>query len=224
MKQMANSAVNSSPNRREAERFTRRQLVLVAANKLLSENDIDDVSMDRIAAEVDYTRRTLYAYFKSRDEILLMVLTDDLTERWRLQHEAIESAETGLQKLIVWAETLYAYVRRRPVSIRLQIFWDSHGIDKNKISSDAFARFEAINNELAEGLREIFRKGVNDGSLRPDLHIDMTISHFLYSLRAIINRAMSDNYSFAQFDPDDYIRHYLDLVRRSVGRRFGGIQ
>ena len=224
MKQMIDSVVNSSLNRREAERLTRRQLVLASASKLLSKNDIADVSMDRIAAEVDYTRRTLYAYFKSRDEILLMVLTDDLAERWRLQKEAVVSAETGLQKLIVWAESLYRYVRLQPISIRLQIFWDSHGIDKNKISSEAFVQFEAINNELAEGLREIFRLGVNDGSLRPDLHIDMTISQFLYSLRAIINRAMSDNYSFARFDPDEYIHHYLDLLRRSLGSRFGGPQ
>lgn len=203
-------------SRRTVERETRRKYILDITRKLVDEKDIQDVSMDDIARASEYTRRTLYAYFKSRDEILLSIFTDDLIARWSEQKLAVADADTGLAKLLTWAESLHAYTLRHPHSIRLQVHWDSRGIDRELISDEEFDRFEVINNELADGLREIFKLGVRDGTLRNDLPIDMTISQFLYSFRAILNRAFSSSYSFASFDRDEYVGFYLDLFFRGI--------
>jgi AcrR family transcriptional regulator len=203
-------------SRKAVERETRKQFILGTARRLLDENALEDVSMDDIASAAEYTRRTLYDYFKSRDEILLSILIDDLTARWSRQKKALNQAETGLGKIVKWAEALYAYTLKQPHSIRLQTYWDFHGVNPGAISKSTFAAFEKINNELAEGLRDIFRLGVSDGTLRPDLPIDMTISQFLYSFRSILNRAFSSSYSFAAIDGDEYVKHYLDLFVRGI--------
>lgn len=203
-------------SRKTVEREVRRQFVIDAARQLFASKGIEETSMDDIATAADYTRRTLYAYFRSRDEILLMVLVEDLKARWLIQQQALAPVETGLGKIIAWGESFYESARENPHSMRLQFYWDFKGVERKRVGKKVFANFEEINNELADGLRDIFRLGVKDSSLRPDLNIDLCISQFIYTLRAVLNRAISPTYSFARFDPDKYVKHYLDLYRRAI--------
>jgi len=202
--------------RRELERNTRQQFVLDRARHLFAKKGPENTSMEDIAAAADYTRRTLYSYFKSADEIRLLIVTEDLKNRWAVQQQRIAEVETGLAKLTVWAEALYDFCKANPHATQLQAYWDYRGLDRKRVSRESFKAFTAINDELAEGLRAIFRLGIHDGSMRPDLQVDMCISQFLYSLRSVIHRALSSTYSFASFDTDEYLHHFLDLFSRSI--------
>ena len=207
-------------NRKEMEKESRMGFITGAARRLFGEKGIENTTMEDIAASSDYTRRTLYAYFKSFDEICLLVLLEDQAVRWELQKQAIAAADTGLAKLRAWAESLYRFVRDNPQYVRLEVYWDYRGLNPRLIGRKLFARFRQRNNELADGLRDILRLGIADGSMRPDLHVDMCISQFLYSYRSILNRAMSPGYSFAEFEADNYVNHYLDLFSRGI-RNYG---
>ena len=107
--------------------------------------------------------------------------------------------------------------------MRLNAWWDFRGLDRSKISEDIFEQFEEINEALADGLRDIFDTGIRDGSLREDLDVDMCISQYLYSLRAVLHRAQSPGYSFATIDPAEYVSHYLDLFTRGIGNLKGKV-
>ncbi len=202
--------------RKSVERKVKQEFILAEARKLFAAKGVENTSMDDIAAAAEYTRRTLYAYFKSRDEICLRVLMEDNIGRWEMQKRAIARVESGLDKLCAWAVSLYLYARENPQAMRLQLYWDFHGVERERIDPATFASFEQINDELADGLREIFRLGVADGSLRPDLKIDLCISQFLYSLRSIVNRALSPAYSFASFESDDYVSNFLEIFTRGI--------
>jgi len=203
-------------NRKEMEKESRMCFITSAARRLFGEKGIENTTMDDIAASSDYTRRTLYAYFKSFDEICLLVLLEDQAVRWELQKKAVAAADTGLAKLRAWAESLYRFVRDNPQYVRLEVYWDFRGLNPGIIDRKLFRRFKKQNEELAEGLRSIFRQGISDGSMRGDLHVDMCISQFLYSYRSVMNRAMSPGYSFAAFEADEYVEHYLDLFCRGI--------
>jgi AcrR family transcriptional regulator len=203
-------------SRKDAERESRKQYILEATRRLLNARGIEHTSMDDIAAAVDYTRRTLYVYFSSRDEILLLVLCEAMATRWKIQQEAVATARTGLARILTWGEAFFKYARQNPHAMDLHIYWDFKGIDRARISEESFVAFEEINDELAEALRGYFRLGVKDRSLRPDLDIDMSISQYLYTLRAVIHRALSDTYTFAPSNPEAYFHHYLDLFSRAI--------
>jgi len=203
-------------SRQLAEREARQRFILDAARALFEQKGVEDASMDDIATAAEYTRRTLYSYFKSRDDIYLRVHMEDLARRWELQKKALAGDEDGLAKVRIWAQTLYEFWRAHAHAMRMEQYWDFRGVVRERIDEAVFERFEALNDDLAEGLREIFRNGIEDGSLRSDLQIDICISQFLYSLRAVIGRALSNTYSFTDIQPDQYVRHYLDLFSRSI--------
>jgi len=205
---------NSS--RKTAEREARRRYIVDAARGLLAEKGISDISMDDIAAAAEYTRRTLYAYFNSRDDIWLRILLEEMKRRWEVQSQALAGIDGGLARITTFAETQYAFWKENPHSMLVEQYWDFHGIDRDRVSAGIFVEFEELNNELAAALRKMFRDGIEDGSLRTDLHVDACISQFLYAHRAVLGRALSSSYSFSDLDPDLYVRHYLDQYRRSI--------
>ena len=203
-------------SRRQRERQARRQFVLDRARRLFAKEGPENASMEDISTAADYTRRTLYSYFKSADEIRLLVATEDLRTRWVLQQQRIADVDTGLAKLIAWAEALCDFSKANPQAAQLQAYWDYRGLDRKHVSRESFKAFVEINDELADGLRAIFQLGIQDESMRSDLQVDMSISQFLHSLRSVIHRAFSSTYSFASFDPDEYVQHFLDLFSRAI--------
>lgn len=208
--------------RKTMERDARKHFVLQAARRIMTRKGIEDASMEDIAAAADYTRRTLYVYFQSRDEIYLMVLVDDMRRRWTEQQQALAAAGSGLEKIMAWGRSFFDFARANPHSMRLHVYWDYRGIDQKKIGDAVFRDFEDINTEMAEGLRKLFRLGMEDGSLRPDLKVDLCISQYLYTLRSAVSRALSPGYSFTCFEPEEYVDHFLDMFSRSI-RCDGGI-
>ena len=216
--------INKAAGRKETEIESRRIYIINSARTLFARKGIENTTMEDIAVLSEYTRRTLYAYFKSFDEICLLVLLEDQGVRWELQKLAVAEADTGLAKLRAWAESLYRFVKQNPHYARLESYWDYHGLDPERIGRGLFDRFVERNNELADGLREITRTGIADGSMRRDLEIDMTVSQFLYSLRSIINRAVSPGYSFAVFDADEYVRKYIDLFCKGIAANGGTVE
>jgi AcrR family transcriptional regulator len=203
-------------SRRTIERQARQQFILKAARSLFAENGIEGSNMEAIAAASEYTRRTLYAYFQSRDDILLQVHVEDLGRRWAAQQRALAGVDDCPTRIRVWAETLLGYWSEHPHCVRMEQYWDYHGIDRKRISKETFRRFERLNDDLLAGLREIFQGGVEDGSLRPDLQVDLCISQYVTTVRSIAYRALSSGYSFAKFDRDQYLQDYLALFLRGV--------
>ncbi|UCC43530.1 MAG: TetR/AcrR family transcriptional regulator [Candidatus Zixiibacteriota bacterium] len=203
-------------SRKTMERMVRRKFVTGAARRLFASKGIENTRMEDIAAAVDYTRRTIYSYFKSRYEICLLVFVEDLAARWEEQKRAVALVESGLEKITVWGHTLFTYAQENPHYMRLEAYWDYTRLDPKQLSRESFLSFENLNNGLADSLREMFRLGMQDGSLRPGLHVDMCISQYLYSLRSVIYRALSPGYSFAVFEPGEYVENYLDLFSRGI--------
>ena len=203
-------------SRKLMERKTRQQFIVDAAAKLFAQKGIENTSMDDIAKAVDYTRSTLYRYFNSFDEICVLVLVSQDRKRWELQKQAISGASNGADKLRTWGMSLFDFVQSNPETIRIDYFRDFNGIDRTKIDDQIFEEFLVLNNEFVEGLKTIFKLGMKDGSLSPTLNIDMCISQFVHSLRAILYRANSDHFSFTQIKTKEYVTHFLDLFLQGL--------
>ncbi len=201
---------------KDKERLVRQQHILDAARKLFARQGVEETSMEEIARAAEYTRRTLYVYYRNRDEICLAIFSDLLAHRWEAQKKAMAREKSGLDKVLAWGRAFHRFAAKQPQALRLQVFWDYRGIDKQRVDRELFDQFTSLNDEIIAGLRAAFRLGKRDGSLRPDLPVDMTISHYAYSLRTALNKALFPSYSFARFKPDDYLRHYFLMLTRGI--------
>ncbi len=61
-------------NRKAWEKEQRRNRIIDIAKELMFENGYDNVKVEDIADAADYTKRTIYLYFKDKEEIFLAVV------------------------------------------------------------------------------------------------------------------------------------------------------
>ena len=79
--------------RSDHAKHLRRQFILATADRLLRREGFDAFTMNKLAAEADFAKGTLYLYFVTREE-LVMALYTDLHVNWINQFLAAEKQMT----------------------------------------------------------------------------------------------------------------------------------
>ena len=65
-------------SRRDREKLTRENEIIQAAENIFRLEGYENASMDDIAREAQFTKRTLYQYFPSKDDLFFAVLLKGL--------------------------------------------------------------------------------------------------------------------------------------------------
>lgn len=201
-----------------AELATKRNLVLDAAETLFTKKGIEQTSMASIAKAVGYTRASLYNHFGSWDDICLQVHFRHMQIRAARLFEKADSGQPPLERLFNWGKDRYDYCCQFPMIVELQTYLDFRGLDEKKISPHVMQEYHELNMQLKRHHVALFEAGIADGSIRSDINIEVTISHFAYGLRAIINRALSPTYSMTPINSDEYVHLFLDLLIKGISK------
>src|SRR5215472_16139455 len=67
--------------RKERERAAREELILDHAQRILLEEGFQNLNLDNLAKAVEYSKGTLYLYFKTKEDIAMAVVTRAAKER-----------------------------------------------------------------------------------------------------------------------------------------------
>jgi TetR/AcrR family transcriptional regulator, fatty acid metabolism regulator protein len=88
---------------RERQRKERENLILQAAEEVLSEKGYHETSMDEIAARVGIAKGTVYLHFPSKEDLIFALFERELETFLRLVDEAVArdgSARTRLEAIL----------------------------------------------------------------------------------------------------------------------------
>ncbi len=136
----------------------KRQVVLRTAARMFSQRGFHQTTLTDIAEELHIAKPTLYHYFRSKDEILLLVQQVAIAQITDVAIDAHPTATTGM-------EQLKAFVRRY-----VEMIVDDFG---TCLIMTGILPLQAENRKLIRQgsknieymLREILRRGVADGSV-----------------------------------------------------------
>lgn len=203
------------PTHAENKQIRRRRL-MDAARLLYAKSGVENTTMDDVAHAAGCTRRTLYAYFESWEDLMSQIFVENLTRRWHFQQEAMATGCTGLDRIRRWAQAYFAFARENPEAIHLEMFRDYRGIEPSDHGEFARKRHEEAIEPLIARMAVIFTEGQADGSIRPDLEGMSTLSQFAFSLRAVMNRVLSSGDHLFDFDLDNFINSFIELFLRGI--------
>ena len=57
-------------NRKQRERIEREQLILDAARNIINQEGWEHLTMERVAAAVEYSKGTVYNHFSSKEDVV----------------------------------------------------------------------------------------------------------------------------------------------------------
>ena len=197
-------------SRKEREQQQRRQDIVDAAERLFLQKGFAHVTMEQIAKESEFTRKTLYSYFKNREDLFTVVFLKISKIRWAILKEAIEKKESGYNKLWAFGDAYYHFAVQYPEYFRMGVYLDHNGMDFEKISTEVSEELCIYRNMALDDLRSAYKVGQQDGSLREDINININITHLCLSLRTMLNEIVLG------YEKKEFYYEYLELFLSSL--------
>ena len=156
---------------------TRAKLVDVA-RQLFAKMGVENTTMNDIAVASQKGRRTLYTYFKSKEDIYLAVVESELdilsdTMR-RVSAKDISADEKLMEMIYTHLDTVKEVVYRNG-TLRADFFRDTWRVEAVR------KRFDANQVQL---FKDVLREGLEDGLFRID-DVDMTGELLYYCVKGI---------------------------------------
>jgi TetR/AcrR family transcriptional regulator len=142
----------------------RRADIVSAALEVFGEQGYDAATMDEIARRAEYTKRTLYAYFPSKLDLLLELIAQQLGALIGELEAALTDAVTGAEQLSVIAHVTLAWYRETPGLFDLMNL--PSPLPPAAEERPGFAAARSCNDRLHRLIADAFIAGQADGTLR----------------------------------------------------------
>ncbi len=186
-----------------------REMLIDVARQLFAREGVDNITMNDIAKASKKGRRTLYTYFKNKNEIYIAVIESELTH-------LVDSFRNILSMDLVADEKLSYYVFQRMDAIketvsrngtlRAEFFRNIWEVEKFRKKFDI---------QEMEILRAILKQGVDEGIFSiPNVEVTALALH--YSLRGLdvpYIRGVFTELGITRFTLREYI---LDMVFNGI--------
>jgi AcrR family transcriptional regulator len=157
-----------------------REMVIAEARRLFFQYGFRKVSMDEIASTLRMSKKTLYALFRAKDDLIRTVVGTIL-----------EPNLGRITSLIQNEKTVSGFF-----SGSIAVFHEiAQAISEPMISDmrtmpDIWREVETRRQKVLLGLRKVLERGKRNGEIRPDLHIDLFLKIFILMVNAVGNPAV----------------------------------
>lgn len=160
---------------RSEKSMLRKKTILEAAEKLFVQKGYEATGMDEICMLSSLSRRTVYSYFDSKQEILYAIMSEHLSS---LEKEFEKIIKDNDDFMICWKQIFCAklsFDRNCPMDVKLIQSTRSKDVQK-KMDSEELQKIISIGQRIEEMLAGIMEKGVAEGIVRDDIHPIFAVS------------------------------------------------
>jgi AcrR family transcriptional regulator len=199
-------------SKRELNKARHKTAILDAAEKLFLAKGFDATSIDDVAKEARLTKRTLYQYFTSKEDLFYAVALKAariLTESYETE---ISRGKTALEKIRFANGAFLEFYRKYHGLFILLNYQPS-----NRQNSEASQSFQEL--QLLDGVRmryfaEIIREAKADGSINPGLDTKKAVFFAFFASFSLLNMlsSMQGAWDVLGLDEDDFIRFCFDML------------
>ena len=199
--------------RRERERLAREAEILSAAERLFITKGYENTTMDVIAKEAEFTKRTLYQYFTSKENLFYAVIINGVKVLLSYIDEAIDAGKTGFEKIRGTRSALYRFVKAYPDIYQLMNYTQFIKSDPEKIPN--YQELNKLNSQLFSRFGQVVAEGMKDGSIRPDFNMPLGIFALFFLTTGFMGRITEVGPLYSarfSFDMEDLVKYTFDRM------------
>lgn len=201
-------------NKKEAIAILHREQIMKSAATLFFEKGYEQTTIEDISNLSEYSRRTIYTYYKSKEDIRqhivekgLMVLKQDI-------EYAIMKSKNFISGYNNICLAMYKYQKEYPYSMENVNNAKTDQIDFNHLS-DAVKNILALGVDINKLLADFIEKGKEDGVVRQDIIPMLTVYVLWSSITALLTLAQTKGvFIEKQFDISE--RKFLDYGFKQI--------
>jgi len=181
--------------RKEKEQQLRKNLILKAAKEEFAKDGYDHASMNVIAKNAEFTKRTLYKYFIDKADLYLSVLLEIYSDLYKELSDLDFEGQTGFHqiKMIVYGFHHYYMTNFEDFKIMYDI-----GKVRQLTDNEKILQFVKIDREITQIIIECIIKGQTDGSITNNQPANDLAVHLKFMLTAVFNQLTVTGESFTK--------------------------
>lgn len=161
--------------RREKEKIIRQEDIIHAAEKVFFEKGYEQSTMDEVAKAAEYSKRTLYSYFQSKEQLLHAIIFRAFRTLNEMINRVLGDQTTlkGLSKLKLLGKKYIQFMSLYPNYFKTIIYYNS---SKSELpANDEFRKASDREGEITLSyLVNVIQEGIDDKSIRNDVNIRKT--------------------------------------------------
>jgi len=168
-------------SRRATEQKARETFIIDKAIELFCEYGFEHVSMDLIAKEAEFTKRTIYRYFQSKEELYFAAAYRGHEYLYAMLTEAIDKGTTGYDKIRLAYYAYYEYWKKH--SALAQLVNERQYTKLNNSATDSFfyKQFMNLDKQIFDKLLDIYHLGFADKSIHAEGDVEYLTYSSIYS-------------------------------------------
>jgi len=191
--------------RSSKSKLPRREQIVNAARKLVIKVGSENVTVRRIAEEVGFSEAAIYRHFKSKKDILYL-LVENIESSLILDMDVEGDGDGDVLETILLRHLSSIEMRR---GISFQVIAEIISLGDNKLNRRIYDTIK----RYIEKLKTILKKEISRGKLRRDIDVDATAFLIFSVVQGLSNVWTLSNYSF---DPKDRFKAILSTLRTGL--------
>lgn len=209
-----------SDERKEKEKSIRKIDIINAAERVFSSKGFINATMDDIAGEAEYTKRTIYFYFSSKEQLFHSIIQKAFSILNSMCQEDQKNliSKNGIGKLKSLGKTMTEFVSRHPDFFAVISHFENQ---KSEISDDDEIRKSCLaeSEKLINLITTLIKEGIRDFSIREDIDVVKTAYIFYANIIGVCSILKNrENYisSASKKNIPDIIEENLNFISRSL--------
>lgn len=178
-------------NKKVAVAALHREQIVNAAEALFAEKGYAQTTIEDISGASGYSRRTLYAYYVSKEDILARIVEKGLEALQEDVEKALSGSGDFLGKYRDICGAMRRYRENYPYSAESVISADARGVRHAAASSETVRHILELGNQINERLADFIRKGQQDGVVRKDVIPILTVQILWVQLDSLLSLVKS---------------------------------
>lgn len=207
----------SNLSRKERERLVRETEIINAAEKIFARDGYENASMNEIAKEAEFSKRTLYQYFEDKSDLYLTVALRIYKSMIDYFHSIeIDENINGYETIKIRLLTFYDFYKENEIIFR--IIYDIGKVRQNTRNTK-FKDFLEIDKIISSELRQSIIKGQKDGSISKSLDPPLTASALIFIMTGFLNQLTISGNSYSkhiQVDMDVFSAYVINLLHSTL--------
>lgn len=153
-----------------------KERILNSARKLFTDYGYKKVSMDEIASNAGVTKKTVYSYFKDKEELVKYFINEQITQMKNITDKIDAKDISFVEKINEMIITLLHY--RKNTKFIINLAKEAEALPKGK----AKEFLEVLNESMQKEIKEKLTSAIKDGYVKDcDVEITAFIIYKIYT-------------------------------------------
>ena len=206
--------------RKEREKESRRANIVNAAEKIIQVKGFEGMTMDDVAVIAELGKGTIYLYFKNKTDLYHAVVCRGLRLLKNSFEKTIKKKVRGIDNLLAIGKAYYDFCFDYPLYFNammhqevLEVEWEKH------VEYEGVKCCEEVSNQIFALMAELIRGGINDGSIRADLHPQKLTILLWAQVTGVLKMTAAKNEVFEKLmgiSAKELMTFHFELVRQAI--------